>query len=45
LGADPTPGWNKTLVIVYKVKRQPQIFATGENKTVSVAALLEKAKK
>jgi hypothetical protein len=43
LGADPTPGWNKALVILYEFKRQRQIFATGEGGKVSVAVLRKNA--
>jgi hypothetical protein len=43
LGADPTPGWNKALVILYEFKRQRQIFATGEGGKVSVAILKKNA--
>lgn len=44
LSADPTPGWNKALVIVYEVKGQRHTFATGEGGQVSVALLLAAAK-
>jgi ribosomal protein S27E len=43
LKADPTPGWNKTLVIVYKVKGQRHVFTTGEGGKVSAAILLKTA--
>jgi hypothetical protein len=43
LGDDPTPGWNKTLVIVYEFKRQRHILTTGEGDRVSVADLLHAA--
>jgi hypothetical protein len=39
LGADPTPGWNKALVIVYERKGQRHTFATGEGGAVSAALL------
>jgi len=39
--ADPTPGWNKALVIVYEAKGQRHTFATGEGGRVSVAVLLK----
>jgi hypothetical protein len=45
LGADPTPGWNKALVIVYEFKGQRHTFTTGEGGKVSVSVLLDEAKK
>ena len=45
LAADPTPGWNKALVIVYEFKGHRHTFATGEGGKVSVSALLEEAGK
>lgn len=45
LAADPTPGWNKALVIVYEFKGKRQAFTTGEGGKVSVSVLLEEAKK
>ena len=45
LGADPTPGWNKALVIVYVFKGQRHIFTTGEGGKVSRAVLLDDAMK
>ena len=44
LGADPTPGWNKALVIVYEFKRQRHTFATGEGGKVSLPVLIKQAK-
>ena len=44
LKADPTPGWNKVLVIVYQVKGRRHIFTTGEGGSVSAIILLEAAK-
>jgi hypothetical protein len=41
LGADPTPGWNKALVIVYEVKGRRRTFTAGEGGTVSIARLLK----
>ncbi len=41
LGADPTPGWNKTLVIIYELHGQRHLFTTGEGGQVSSAALRE----
>jgi len=41
LGADPTPGWNKALVIVYEVKGQRRTFTAGENGEVSAALLMK----
>jgi hypothetical protein len=42
---DPTPGWNKELVIVYKYQGQRHIFKAGEGAKVSVADLLDAVKK
>jgi hypothetical protein len=42
---DPTPGYNKELVIVYKYQGQRHIFMTGEGGKVSVTTLLDEAKK
>lgn len=44
LAADPTPGWNKALVIVYEVKGHRHIFATGEGGRVSASLLLHMGK-
>jgi hypothetical protein len=41
LAADPTPGWNKALVIVYELKGKRRVFTTGEGGKVSVQVLLE----
>jgi len=41
LSADPTPGWNKALVIIYKVKGCRHIFTTGEGGRVSASLLLD----
>lgn len=43
--ADPTPGWNKALVVVYELDGRRQIFSTGEGGTVSVGRLLENAER
>lgn len=40
LQADPLPGYNKALVIVYVVRGQRRIFTAGEGDTVSAATLL-----
>lgn len=45
LNADPTPGWNKALVIVYEFKGHRHIFATGEGGKVSAEKLVEQAKR
>jgi hypothetical protein len=45
LHADPTPGWNKALVIVYEFKGQRRIFTTGEGGKVSIEQLLEQPNK
>ena len=39
LRADPTPGWNKALVIVYEFKGVRHIFTTGEGGGVSFEQL------
>jgi hypothetical protein len=44
LVADPTPGWNKALVIVYEFKGQRHTFTTGEGGRVSAEILIEAAK-
>ena len=43
LGTDPSPGWNKTLVIVYEFKHRRCLFTAGEGEKVNVPALLAKA--
>jgi hypothetical protein len=45
LHADPTPGWNKALVIVYEFKGHRRIFTTGEGGKVNVELLLKRPKK
>jgi len=45
LHADPTPGWNKELTIVYKSGGQRHFFTAGEGGKVSAAILLDEAKK
>lgn len=45
LHADPTPGWNKALVIVYECEGRRHIFTTGEGGRVSVEQLVELAEK
>ena len=45
LAADPTPGWNKALVIVYEYQGQRHTFTAGEGGKVSAAALLDAASK
>jgi hypothetical protein len=45
LHADPTPNWNKALVIVYEVNGQRRIFTTGEGGSVSVDRLLDRPRK
>lgn len=42
LGADPTQGWNKTLVIVYQFEGKRRIFTTGEGGAVSAELLAKK---
>jgi hypothetical protein len=45
LAADPTPGWNKALVIVYEFKGYRHTFTTGEGGRVSASLLMDDAKK
>lgn len=45
LGADPTPGWNKALVIVYELAGKRHIFSTGEGGAVSAERLVKHAGK
>lgn len=42
LRADPTPGWNKALVIVYELNGVRRIFSTGEGGKVSAPQLMNK---
>jgi len=41
LGADPTPGWNKQLIIIYELQGKRHLFTTGEGGHVSAAGLRE----
>lgn len=41
LGADPTPGWNKALIIVHELDRQRRTFTVGENSEVSAALIVK----
>jgi uncharacterized protein YceK len=45
LHADPTPGWNKALVIVYEFKGRRRIFSTGEGGKVSAKILIRNTDK
>jgi hypothetical protein len=45
LAVDPTPGWNKALVIVYEFKGYRHTFTTGEGGRVSASVLVDQAKK
>jgi len=38
--ADPTPGWNKALVIVYELNGRRQLYAAGEGGAVSAEGLI-----
>ena len=40
LHADPTPGWNKALVIVYEFKGRRHLFTAGEGGRVCVDLLI-----
>ena len=42
--ADPTPGWNKALVIIYEYQGRRHLFASGEGGAVSVEILIKNAK-
>lgn len=41
LGADPTPGWNKALVIVHEVDGKRRTFTVGENDAVSAELVIK----
>lgn len=43
LDADPTPGWNKALVILYEFQGKRHIFSTGEGGKVSMTQLIDNA--
>jgi len=45
LHADPTPGWNKALVVVYEFKGHRNVFSTGEGGRVSVESLIQQTDK
>lgn len=45
LKVDPTPGWNKALVIVYDYAGQRHVFTAGEGGEVSVKTLIQNADK
>jgi hypothetical protein len=45
LHADPTPGWNKALVITYEIKGRRRIFTTGEGGQVGLEQLMDQSKK
>jgi hypothetical protein len=45
LRADPTPNWNKALVIIYECNGQRRIFTTGEGGRVSAQVLLDEVRK
>ena len=42
LHADPTPGWNKALTIVYEFKGHRHVFTAGEGGKVSVDLLIRR---
>ena len=44
LQVDPTPGWNKALVIVYEYNGRRRIFTTGEGGRVNANLLIQPAK-
>lgn len=41
LGADPTPGWNKALIIVHESDDKRRTFTVGENGAVSAALVVK----
>lgn len=41
LGADPTPGWNKTLILVHEVDGKRRTFTVGENGAVSAELVVK----
>jgi hypothetical protein len=41
LGADPTPGWNKALIIVHESDDKRRTFTVGENGEVSAALIVK----
>ena len=43
--ADPTPGWNKALVIIYEYKGRRHLFASDEGGAVSAEILIQNADK
>jgi hypothetical protein len=43
LGTDPSPGWNKALVMVYEFRHRRCLLAAGEGDSVSGPALLTRA--
>ena len=45
LKVDPSPGWNKALIIIYEVKGRRHVFTADEGERVSARILLEAARK
>jgi len=43
LGSDPTPGWNKTLIVVYEFKRHRYVYSAGEGEKLNIPILLAEA--
>lgn len=41
LGADPTPGWNKALIIVHQIDGQRRTFTASENGEVSAELVMK----
>jgi hypothetical protein len=41
LGADPTPGWNKALIIVHEINDKRRTFTVGENGEVSAELVVK----
>lgn len=44
LHADPTPGWNKALIVVYEFKGKRHLLTVGEGGPFSAERLLQNAK-
>ena len=45
LKVDPSPGWNKALVVIYQVNGHRHVFTAGEGDRVSAHILLEAARR
>jgi hypothetical protein len=45
LHADPTPGWNKALVVIYEFKGRRYLFSAGEGDRVCADLLIQQTDK